>query len=468
MLGVVESGPNTCKPADVVHNMEEYEAKWAYSARNYAAAITAYDCAETYFREGGSRLYVGRVSGPAAAKATIPIPGSTLVVWNADAIGNGEYGNDLNVEIRTTTQDASIPAGNYRIRVKTDGGTILEESYDLADKTAGANWAKGYSKYIVLRDNTQTTNPVAGTYSLAGGSNDSANVVTAQWQAAALALTSDLGPGIVFAPGLTTSAGQAAIAASIVGQARAAFLDGVDTATVATLTAMPPAVIDGVDGRSRYCGLFAPYLIIPGLTVGSTRTIPPAAAVAGVFARNMAGGISPNEPSAGELGKFNTVLALTQSYTDASRQTLNSAGVNVIRDIYGDRKVYGWRTTADPVLDSRWLNLGNSIMVRSVTAQAGAVGERFVFRQIDGQGILISQFGAALAGEVCAPLFFAGSLYGDSPSEAFNVDVGPSVNTPATIANGELRAVISMRMSPFAEEVRIEIVKYLVTESLAA
>ena len=193
-----------------------------------------------------------------------------------------------------------------------------------------------------------------------------------------------------------------------------------------------------------------------------------AAAVAGVFARNMAGGVSPNEPSAGELGKFNTVLSLTQSYSDASRQTLNSAGVNIIRDIYGDRKVYGWRTTADPVLDTRWLNLGNSIMVRAITAQAGAVGERFVFRQIDGQGILISQFGAALTGEVCMPLFFEGSLYGDSPSEAFSVDVGPSVNTPTTIANGELHAIIKMRMSPFAEEVRIEIVKYLVTESLAA
>jgi hypothetical protein len=60
----------------------------------------------------------------------------------------------------------------------------------------------------------------------------------------------------------------------------------------------------------------------------------------------------------------------------------------------------------------------------------------------------------------------AGSLYGETPDDAFSVDVGESVNTPSTLAAGELRAVITMRMSPFAERVVIEIVKVSVDQSI--
>ena len=52
-------------------------------------------------------------------------------------------------------------------------------------------------------------------------------------------------------------------------------------------------------------------------------------------------------------------------------------------------------------------------------------------------------------------------------TEAYVVNVGPSVNTPATIADGQLCAVLSVRMSPHAELVRIQIVKYPTTVSLA-
>ena len=103
-----------------------------------------------------------------------------------------------------------------------------------------------------------------------------------------------------------------------------------------------------------------------------------------------------------------------------------------------------------------------------MAALAGAVAERFMFRQIDGERRLINEFGAALIGEACMPFFLAGSLFGTSPDEAFFVDVGPSVNTDLTIANNELRAVIQLRMSPFGEEINIEIVKLLVTEQIAA
>jgi phage tail sheath protein FI len=470
MVGITESGPTTVTAQDVVHSMSEYEAKWAYTKRNYVNAITAYDSAETFFKEGGYALYVGRVVGPAAAVATVNVPDSlaatTLV---ANAKGPGDYGNDLNVVIRTNAQDSTIPVNYFRVRVQTDAAVILEESYDLIDDQAAILWSNTVSQYITFVDNAGSANdPAAGTYSLTGGLLDFASIVDANWQSGLDRLTADLGPGLVFGPGRTTSAGQVQLANHALAKNRVAICDGPDTATVATITAQPAAVIDTSTKRSRFTGIFVPWLRIPGLTSGSQRLIPPSAAVAGLFARNMGLGYSPNEPAAGARGVFNTVLSVSQTFDSSSRQTINSAGVNLIRDIYGTRKVYGWRTTADPSSDAKWIALSNSILHRAVAALANAVGERFIFRQIDGERKMINEFGAALIGEACMPFFAAGSLYGTTPDDAFKVDVGPSVNTNTTIANNELHAVISLRMSPFGEEVDIELVKYLVSEQIPA
>ena len=67
---------------------------------------------------------------------------------------------------------------------------------------------------------------------------------------------------------------------------------------------------------------------------------------------------------------------------------------------------------------------------------------------------------------MCLPLFLNGSLFGDTPDEAYKVDTGESVNTDATMSDDQLRAIVSVRMSPFGEEVNIEIVKYLITDSI--
>lgn len=468
MIGVTESGPLTLTSQDVVTNMDEYTDKWAYTGRAYANAVTMYDSAELFFREGGSRLFVGRVVGAAAVVATIAVQdASAATVWTANAKGPGDWGNDLNVVITTTTENPNIPAGNYHIQVKTDGGVILEESYDLPNKAAGTAWAVT-SQYINLVDGASANNPKAGTSSLAGGLLDAASIADANWQTALDRFPLDLGPGIVCGPGRTTTAGQVQLAKHAEAKTRVAFLDGPNTPTVATLKAAPAGVIDVSGKRSRYSGMFAPWVVIPGLTVSSTRTVPPSPAVAGKFARNVSFGLSPNEPAAGDNGIFNSVLSVTQTYIDSDRQALNDAGVDIIRDQYGVRKVYGWRTCADPLNDRKWINLGNSILHRAIAAQAGAVGEGYVFKQIDGQNRLINDFGATLVGEVCLPLFLSGSLYGATPTDAYSVDVGPSVNTPTTIANNELHAVISVRMAPFGEEVDIEIVKYLVTETIPA
>lgn len=465
MVGITEAGPSNPTINDLVQNMDEFTNKYFPNGRTYTQGITMYDSAETFFAEGGNRLFVGRVHGADAVAASVTLEDSaaadTLVVT---ARGAGEWANDYDIVVRTTTEDPDIAASNFRIRVVLDGD-VLDESYDLPDVEAALTWGLSQS-LISIAGAASVLDPVAGTFSLAGGTNDISSVDNTSWQTAIDSLSSALGPGILFAPGVTTGAIYNMLAEGARRDLRVAFLDGADSATASTLVNAAKLVVDTTLQRSRFCGYFAPWLIVAGLTSTTVRKVPPSPAVAAAFCRNVAAGLSANEPAAGENGRFNTVLDLTQVYTDDERQNMNENGVNIIRDIYGVHKVYGWRSTADPVNDPRWIALNNSILHRQIVAQAGVIGERFIFRQIDGQGRLIGEFGASLEGNICMPMYAAGEFYGATPDEAYKVDVGPSVNTTATVANNELRAVISVKMSPFGEEVNIEIVKYLVTENI--
>ena len=280
------------------------------------------------------------------------------------------------------------------------------------------------------------------------------------------AFTKDLGPGQVSAPGRTAGAQHLLLANHARDNNRIAILDAPNTAVVATLTAA--ATIAGITAEAeRYASLFAPFITVPGLTPGTTRTIAPSAIVAGIMARNDAEGVSQNQPSAGVLGESIQASGVAQAFADADRTTLNVNGVNLLRLIYGGVRVYGYRTLSDPsnATESNWLNLSNARLFMKIQAELDEVAERFVFREIDGRGLTINEYGGELTG-VLLPYWQRGSLYGLTPEEAFRVDVGPTVNTETTIANGELRANVALRTSPFAEEVVLEIVKTRITEAV--
>ena len=101
----------------------------------------------------------------------------------------------------------------------------------------------------------------------------------------------------------------------------------------------------------------------------------------------------------------------------------------------------------------------------AIVAEGDATGEDFVFSQLDGRGLDIAAFGGALAGDLIR-FYNAGALFGADPTEAFVVNVGPAVNTLPKLADGILSAVVSVRMSPHAELVQIQIVKQPITVSL--
>jgi hypothetical protein len=269
-------------------------------------------------------------------------------------------------------------------------------------------------------------------------------------------LTKDLGPGQMFVPaalGDPATAGSD-ILAHCAANNRIALLGAPSDATAAADLIALAATLSS-DENARYGALFAPQVVVPGVASGTTRTVDYPALAAGIMARNdTLYGV--NDPAAGVHGISRFAIDVAATFTDADREALNDGGVDIVRSVFGQVMTYGYRTLADP--DTGWGLLSNARLNMAITAQCEAVAERYVFAQLDGRGVAINRFGSDLTG-VLVPFYESGQLYGASAQEAFYVDVGPGVNPASQLAQGILRAVVAVRMSPFAELVVIEIVK---------
>lgn len=451
VAGLTDRGPVT-KPL-LVRNLAQFVT--LFGARVSYGAL--YDALDAFFREGGGKAYVGRVVGPAAAASKAVLKDGEEETLEVEAISPGAWGNNLKIKVTE-----GVAGGTVKVTVE-ESGVVVEASGDLADKAAILAWSSN-SSYVVFTDTEEGGDPDVQTVELKTGKDDRENITDAQWLAALNLFTEGYGPGQVSAPGRTTEAGQKQLLAHAASFNRVAILDGTDTHTVGTLTAQATALRN--DDNARYGGLFAPWITVPGVAPGTTRTVPPSPVVAGEIARLAALGASPNVAAAGENGISEYATDLSQeAWTDAEREALNDGGVNVIRLHRGAFRTYGFRTFVDPNVDDTWLQLTNARLHMVIAALADAIAEKYVFAQIDGRRFKLSEFNAELTA-MLMPFWSAGSLYGATFQEAAIVDTGPQVNTEETIAAREIRAVMALRMSPFGERVTVEISKVATTEAI--
>lgn len=405
VIGPTEDGD----PVTLTQSLTEYTA--LLGGRTTGNEAT-FDAADSYYREGGSKLYVARTNAdPGTLSAPEPPPSTS------------ELEAMTRAELDSFAADNGLDPAEYA--TKADLLTAIDERLGAMPQAVDAGIALALA-----------------------------------------ALSKDYGPGQVFIADATKAAvvdNQSALLAHALACNRVAVLSCADGDKAALLAA--GAALQ-TDANARYGALFAPSAEVPGVVAGTTRTVPYAAVQAGIIARNDVA-YNPNIAAAGELGQALWALDVNGRYSDVDYQTLNEGSVNMARLIYGGVRTYGYRTCVDPDAVPEWLDFGWARLNMAITAQAEAIGERYVFSQLDGRGRTLSRFGGELSA-MLATYYDAGALYGETAAEAFNVDVGGSVNTPETIANGELHAVLEVRMSPFAELVRIEIVKVSTTQALPA
>lgn len=450
-LGITDKGPSDVP--QVCRNMAEWKA--AFGDRLSHSAL-AYDSAEYAFSRGVALLWQGRVVGPSALVDKVTLndgAGTPLATLDVQTIGK----NASNLMVQVTHPQAST----FLLIITDSGlGKEVERSGELASPAEAVQWGN-YSKFVRVVDKgsataTPTNNPaVIGATALNSGTDDRANILDSHRVAALAQFSKGLGCGQIAVPGSTTTAIHTALFAHADANNRWALCDMPDTASDTTMTAEATTQRTAAAAVQRGQH-FAPWFIIKGVAPRTVRNVPPSAGAAGLMAANDRTG-SPNRPAAGyPNGVLTGALGLTRTYTDAQLEALNDGGVCMFKQVGNLFELYGYRTGIDSNGDLTWLNAGNGRLRMAIAALADNIAQSYIFKELTRENV--SAYGADLAG-MLGRFYTLGSLYGDTPDDAFGVDVGPTVNTPSTLEALQLNAVLEVAMTPFAERVRIELFK---------
>jgi hypothetical protein len=414
------------------------------------------DTVETYFRSGGVAVNMIRIVGPAATRATVNLPGAAAAASLAvDSVGQGTS---------TFSVSATLTGSTFVLSV-FDDGVLLRSSPPLTLPTDAVTWASN-DPHIRVRAIGSVVPVTSSEVDLAGGDDDRASVTDTHRIAALNLIPAAAGPGQVSIPGATTLAAHIGVILHAEANNRFALLDAPDTATVSTLTAAADSIrADVTDAQESRSFLVEGWHLIPGVTPGTTRVVPPTSVVSALMAAQDVVTGNPNDPAAGVNGIARFSLGVSHpAWSDATRGVLNLAGVNVFREVGGVQRLYGYRTLVAPNgPEAGWLSAANSRLRMAIQSEADEAAESFVFSQIT--QTKIAEYNGVLTGLLLG-YYNLGALFGDSPDDAFVVDTGTTVNTVERLAERRLSAVVGLRMSEFAEVVYMEFVKIPVTEEL--
>lgn len=456
VVGLAERGPTTPR---LVKSMAEFE-------RVYGGRVSygwLWDFADIWFKLGGRDFYACRVVGPAAVfdKVSFNDAGAAAAI-RVEGVGAGD-----------TNYKAQIVAGgaaNTYVIVVTDlingVDTEIERSPDLTDNDEAVMWAS-QSDYIRVVKLGANDPAVAASTALTTGNDDRAAITDVHRTAALALFTRALGPGQVLIPGSTTSTIHTALLTHAKDNNRFALLDSVDSPTRATLIAQITTQRTAVPSAVSYGQMIGPWAVVPGPVPNTSRTVPYSILQAALVSKNDGRFGNPNIPTAGSEGEATYVTSLTQTYTDADHEALNLAGFTVVKMVYGAARTYGYRTLVDADGDTYdgFLEASAARTRMAILNDLLGYGEQFMFDQIDGHGVKISEWDGGIRG-ILDRYWALGALFGDSGAEAYEVDTGAAVNTPATIEDLELNAAIGIKVSPFAEKVNISLARVPVSQAL--
>lgn len=399
-----------------------------------------HDWVDAFFKEGGSRCYVNPLRGDAAATAEVDLEdGAAAVALTVTARSPGTDGN-------RTSVDVDVSGTDFTLKVYRDS-VLVETSPVFADTAEAAEWTG--SRWVTVTagvggDPAATAAPE----DLVGGADDFAGVDSDAITAALAGFPKALGPGSIVLPGRTATAVQEIAAASAAERNRLARIDGLATATVGDLTGQATTVRSAGDGD--YCDLIAPRVRVRGLTASTVRYVPGSALRCAAEARNDQAGVSPNQVAAGRWGVAQYASAPEFEWDDDDLTDLNNAGVNVIRVVDDELKLYGQRTLADPNTEGVALSVGSARLRMAITEIARYEGEQTVFAEIDQGGVELGR----LEGRIAAGIGqYAGSLY--------FLDVQSTLEEGDVPGDWVVETAVEFQAAPTAERVRVVISRSL-------
>lgn len=336
--------------------------------------------ANGFFENGGRRLYVSRIVGTSATKASKAFGGFTLL-----AVGAGSWGKRIYAVISESTtkakaQDSNTPVPvGFRLQVaywaeERDGGlynpfdpdnaklrprpTLIEDFDDLVLDPGSSDYYRkrldGNSSLVelVLEDPTSTAAPAFDAGELGDGGADDPNITVADFTGLPADERTE-------AQGLTALELDpyrevALVHAPYAGGANALVADAVKNHC--EMMRFRFAVVDSepdqsnysdIDPRtnmfdSQYAAYYYPWLQAADPRSGALRYVPPGGYALGVYARtDIDRGVfkaPANETVRGAVG-------LRFDINDRAQETLNPRGVNAIRSFPGRGiRIWGART----------------------------------------------------------------------------------------------------------------------------
>lgn len=443
MAGQAERGSTTAPV--LIRGLADFEVKFG----TRVSYSHLYDNIATFFEEGGAQAYVARVVGVTPTKGFVvnndrQSPGEPTL--NFEAINPGAWSANLTVVVSgTTTVELLVKLSGVTVE-RFVGTTIAEIVAAFAD-----------SQYIVCTSLASdgvgvAALPLVGTVTLSAGTDDRSTITATQYTTALALFTLGLGDGAVAIPGVGPTV-HAALIAHAAANRRIALLSEVEAVSVATLKTTAGAL------NTEYAGLFAPWVQIS--TATGTRFTSPEGYVAAV--RNRAHSeAGPWRAPAGQIAVARSVIGLKADYTRAIGDELDAAKVSAIRNINSTVRLYGWRSLSNDTLNYSLL-IGRDTLNRLVVESESRL-EQYVFQTVDGKGQLLSTINGTLVG-ILEPIRQSGGLFerfaanGDLIDPGYLVETGSTINTLDNLANNEVKARVSVRVSPAAALISVTIVK---------
>ncbi len=262
---------------------------------------------------------------------------------------------------------------------------------------------------------------------------------------------------IVAAPGLTDAAVRAAIVAhckQATGDRFAIFdsPEAVETAGNLDLTLLDPSNEGNVlPDNSDHAAFYFPWIQVfdPATKIrnpqgGGLRYVPPCGHIAGIYARvdtNRGVHKAPaNEPVLGALG-------LRYSISKAQQDGLNPQGVNCIRDLNGNIRVWGARTIGgDANGEWKYISVRRLFLFLRESIDEGTQWVVFEPNTSDLWARITRNVSAFLTN-----VWRAGALFGETPQEAFYVKCDAETNPPEVRDLGQVVTEIGVAVVRPAE-----------------
>lgn len=386
------------------------------------------------------------------------IPANTYIV----SINAGASSAVLSAATTATATNVTVTPGTFTVAVEDVGGSVLATHGPFIN--TAALYADSPDGYVVFSQSAGGSFTVYSPATLSatfltGGSDDTSDVSDNTVAVALTLFLPSYGPGQVAVPGQTDSAIHTSLATHAFANNRIALLDLADASTPTTvIAALGAAPVD-----PSYCIITEGSGIIPGVVTGTTRTVAASAIVAALCSRVDATG-NPNQAPAGTDWALQYVTGFSENFKLSDIQTLNNAGINSFATVNGVLCLFGFSTPITAASDPIFWQASHSRLRMYLVQLFKQTAAPYMFKQIDGNGVLLGALGGKLASEL-QPLYKAGALFGSTANDAFRVNVDSSVNPLSQLALGIISAAVAVHMSPFAQEVTLVLSSVPITQS---